>query len=113
DRTRRRSTKQLFDPFEHEPCGFLIGDAQPMNRRERIRYLRILLPRVIDAHGHEERPAATHQVRALIGQPPFEAKVTLGARLRVARDDGHEERAIADLLADTLIPSISPAKLAP
>ena len=49
---------------------------------------------------------------ALVGEPPFEAEVALPALGGVLGDDRHEQRAIADLLADLLVPHITAAQLA-
>jgi len=51
-------------------------------------------------------------VAALVGEPPFEAEVALPALGGVLGDDRHEQRAIADLLADLLVPHITAAQLA-
>src|SRR6266404_4552705 len=63
-------------------------------------------------HRNNEGPIARHHVGTMVGEPPFEAEVALPARGGVRGDDRHEQRAIADLLADLLVPHITAAKLA-
>lgn len=66
----------------------------------------------VDDDGHEERLALGHEVRAVLGQFPFEAEVAFEPRLGVGGDDGHEERAVGDLPADFAIPRVATAQLA-
>ena len=51
-------------------------------------------------------------MRALLGKPPLEPEIPFGPRLRMVGNDRQEERAIADLPADRLIPDIAAAQLA-
>ncbi len=67
---------------------------------------------VVDHHRQQERLVVGHQVRAVDRELPFQAEVTFAARLRVLRDDRHEERALLDLLADRGIPRVAAAQLA-
>jgi hypothetical protein len=51
-------------------------------------------------------------VTALIRKVPLQSKVALVPRGCISRDDGNEERAVADLVADLLIPHIPAPQLA-
>jgi len=83
-----------------------------LRRRERVGNIRFGLGRVIHAHGHDERAASSHEVRALLGEPPFEPEVSFRPRLGVVGNERQEERAIADLPADRLVPDIAAAQFA-
>src|SRR5262249_5049509 len=50
-------------------------------------------------------------MRTLIREMPLEPEIPLPPRLGVFRDEGHEERAVADLPSDLLIPGIASAQL--
>jgi hypothetical protein len=59
-----------------------------------------------------EGAIASHTLRALLGERPFDAEVALAARGRIGRNYGYKERAVADLLSDLLIPDITAPQLA-
>jgi hypothetical protein len=89
-----------------------VGQARPLHRKESIGYVCIALRSVVNAHRNKERALAPYEVRALLGEMPFEAEVPLRSRLRPRGNDRHEKRAVADLLADAPIPRIAAAQLA-
>jgi len=78
---------------------------------ESLGHARALLRRRIDHDRKQERPVVRHLQRAIHCQTPFKPEVTLAARLGVGGDDRHEQRAIADLLTDAVVPGISAAQL--
>ena len=53
-----------------------------------------------------------HEMRAIDGQLPFQSEVPFTARLRARRNDGHEQRARADLRPNLRIPLIAADELA-
>src|SRR5204862_7947659 len=63
-------------------------------------------------HRNDEGPIARHHVCTLVGEPPCEGEVALPARGGVRGGARHEQRTIADLLADPLVPHIPATKLA-
>jgi hypothetical protein len=83
-----------------------------LDREESIGYVCIPLRSVVDAHRNKECALAPYQVRALLGEMPFEAEVALGSRLRPRGNDWHEERAVADLLTDAPVPGVPAPQLA-
>jgi hypothetical protein len=62
----------------------------------------------VQEYRHNEYPVASHHVGALIGKIPLKAKIAFVSRRRVGRDEGSEERAVADLAPDLLIPNVPP-----
>ena len=50
-------------------------------------------------------------MRSLVGEVPLEPEVSLAASLGVVRNDWDEERAVADLTPDLLVPGIAAAQL--
>jgi hypothetical protein len=86
--------------------------ARPLHRPKRFGHLGLRFGRIIDTHRHDERLAARHEQRALIGKMPFETEVGLGAARRVARNHWHEQRTVAQLLPDPVIPGVATLELA-
>src|ERR1700751_5102091 len=74
---------------------------------KRFRHVRARTRRRIQADRHDERLVAGHPVATLIRQVPLEPEVPLATRRGVRRDDGNEERAVADLATDLLVPHIT------
>ena len=72
----------------------------------------ILFIDVVDDDGNEKWLVVCHVLRAIDGQPPLAPEVAFEPGLRLRRDDGDEQHARANLLADLLIPCIAAAKLA-
>jgi hypothetical protein len=96
-----------------ESRGYLAcGEARPLHREESIRYVGVAFRSVVDADRNKKCALAPYEVRALLGEVPFEAEVALCPRLRPRGNDRHEERAVADLLADLLVPDIPAPQLA-
>src|SRR5882762_9375273 len=89
----------------------LVRYACPLHRQERVRYVCVLFRHGIQNDRHDECPVATHQVRALLGKVPFQAKVTLSTLLRVPGNDGNEHHAVANLLPNLPVPDIAAAQL--
>ena len=56
--------------------------------------------------------ASVVPMRAINSELPFEPEIPFRSLVSVFRDDGKEERARLDLLADRLIPRITAAQLA-
>ena len=83
-----------------------------MHREESIGHVGVAFRGVVDAHRNKECALAPYEVRAPLGEVPFEAEVALCPRLRARGNDWHEERAVADLLADALVPDIPAPQLA-
>src|ERR1700758_632998 len=74
---------------------------------KRFRHVRARTRRRIQADRHDDRLVAGHPVATLIRQVPLEPEVPLATRRSVRRDDGNEERAVADLATDLLVPHIT------
>jgi hypothetical protein len=64
----------------------------------------------INDHRNQKRAVRGHKVGAIHSELPFEPKVALGARVRIAGNQRNEQRAILDLPADGIIPGISTAQ---
>ena len=79
----------------------------PLHFGERVRHVRLAVARRIDHDRQQERPAFRHEVRALVGEPPFQSEIPLGARLRSRRNHRREQRSLLYLLADLRIPRIA------
>src|ERR1700746_2104 len=79
---------------------------------KRFRHVRAPTRRRIQADRHDERLVAGHPVATLIREVPLEPEVPLATRRSVRRDDGNEERALADLATDLLVPHITAPQLA-
>src|SRR6201987_4586059 len=79
---------------------------------KRFRHVRARTRRRIQADRHDERLVAGHPVATLIRQVPLEPEVPLATRRGVRRDDGNEERAVADLATDLLVPYLTAPQLA-
>ena len=62
--------------------------------------------------GYKKGGIVGHQVGAIDGQLPFQPEVALAARLGVRGDDGNEQGAVVDLLADRVVPRVPAAQLA-
>jgi hypothetical protein len=89
-----------------------VGQARPLHSEESIGHVCIALRSVVDAHRNKECALAPYEVRALLGEMPFEAKVPLDSGLRPRGNDWYEERAITDLVTYALVPRIAAAQLA-
>src|SRR6516162_834539 len=79
---------------------------------KRFRHVCARVRRRIQADGHDERLVAGHPVATLIRKVPLEPEVPLATRRSVRRGDGNEERAVADLATDLLVPHIPAPQLA-
>src|ERR1700751_616822 len=78
---------------------------------KRFRHVRARTRRRIQADRHDERLVAGHPVATLIRQVPLEPEVPLATRRSVRRDNGNEERAVADLATDLVVPHITAPQL--
>ena len=83
-----------------------------MHRAKGLRDLGLLVVRVVDDDRHDERLTVRHVVRAIDRKLPFTPEVALQPRLRRARDDRHEQRAIVDVPPDLPVPGIAAPQLA-
>jgi len=88
------------------------GQAGPLHRAKLLRHAGDAVIGVVDDHRHEKGLLGGHVVHAVDGEPPLAPEVTLEARLSVGGNDGHEQRAFANLAADLLVPDIPTAQLA-
>src|SRR5215469_7722714 len=79
---------------------------------KRLRHVSTRARRRIQADRHDERLVAGHPVATLIGKVPLEPEIPLATRRRVCRNDGNEERAVADLATDLLVPNVPASQLA-
>ena len=82
---------------------------RPGHREKGLGHEGLVLDRGIEADGHDKGAAAGDEERALFGQMPLEAEIAFVPRLGLRRHDGHEQRAGADLLADSLIRFVAAA----
>src|SRR2546430_6798222 len=88
------------------------GQVRPLHLTELLGHARVYVDRGIDHNWKEERLIIRHVQRAAGCEIPFAAKISLYSRLRVCRDDWHEQRAFLDLSADRRIPGVAPAQRA-
>src|SRR5215472_33751 len=79
---------------------------------KRFRHVCARARRRIQADRHDERLVAGHPVATLIRKVPLEPEVPLATRRGVRRGDGNEERAVANLATDLLVPHIPAPQLA-
>lgn len=49
-------------------------------------------------------------LRALVGEAPFQSEISFRTRLRAQRDDRQKQRAVADLLPNSLVPRVATAQ---
>src|SRR5580700_9017255 len=89
-----------------------LEQARPLDPMERLRNVCDGFLGRVQAHRHDEGAVASHHVATLIRKIPLETEVALVPRRRVRRDDRHEERAVADLAPDPLIPHLPATQLA-
>ena len=91
--------------------GQRAGEPHPLHLQKFRRDARAVFLGLVDHHRSDERHAFGEHLRLSRGKIPFEPEVALRARLRGLRDDGDEERAGVDLLADLGIPRVAAAQL--
>jgi hypothetical protein len=72
----------------------------------------IILARIVDDDGKEERLTGRHQVRSIDRELPLKTEIPLVTIVGVPRNHRDEEHTALDLLADRLVPSIPAAKRA-
>ena len=73
----------------------------------RVLHTPVALVSLVDRDRQEKRGPLRHQMRALVGQFPFQSEIRFAPRLGSRRDDGDKERARLDLAADFLVPRIA------
>jgi hypothetical protein len=71
-----------------------------------------LIARTVNYDWHQERSFDRHQMGAIDCEFPFEPKIALEPLLRMLGNNRKEQGAVADLLPDLPVPSISAAQLA-
>jgi hypothetical protein len=91
--------------------GLAAGQAEPLHREELLRHPRADIARVVDHDRHEKHHVVGHVQRALDGELPLAAEVAFAACLGARRDDRHEIRAGADLVAQLGIPGLAAGEL--
>ena len=77
-----------------------------------VRHIRVRVTRVINDDRNQKRQPVGHVANAFDRQPPFAAKVALVTSVRVYGNEGHEENALVDLVADLLIPGVATPQFA-
>jgi len=92
--------------------GGAARQSHPLDRPKRFGHLGLRFGRIVDAHGHDESLAWRHEQSALIGEMPLETEVRFRAACRVTGDHRHEQRTIAQLLPDAVVPGVTPLELA-
>jgi hypothetical protein len=71
-----------------------------------------LIARTVNNDRHKKRAFDCHEMGAIDGKLPFEPKIALKPLLRILGNNRNEQGAVADLLPDLPVPSISAAQLA-
>ncbi len=104
--TYARRVQQMFRLLDELRCGERAGEARPLHAHKLGWHDGAVFLGVVDRDGRDEGHAFGEQVRLLDGKFPFEAEVALLARLRVRRDERHEERAVVNLLANFCVPRV-------
>src|SRR5271167_3052915 len=115
DRRRLRMNtlrKQMQNSLREGGRKFAGREIGPLNCAELLWNSRVLVFCAIDDHGHKKRLVIGHVIRACDGELPLAPKITFESSLSVGRYDRNKERAISDLAADLLVPSIAAPKLA-
>ena len=86
------------------------GKAGPLHAEKFLGDEGVGFARVIDDDRDEEGDAGGHVVGALDGELPFAAEIALEPGLRPGRDDGQEQRALANLPPDLRVPGVAAAE---
>src|SRR6201999_818735 len=92
--------------------GLSGGWPHPLDGQELLRNSGARLPGLVERHRQQEGMIVRHVECSLDRYPPLAPKVAFGPGLGLCRNQRHEVIAFANLLADLLIPRLSPAELA-
>ena len=105
--------QQLLDALDELGRHVPTRKPRPLHFAELVRNVLFVVTRLIDHHRDKERLVGRYEVRTIDCQLPLESEVTFSPFMGMSRDDGQEERAGLDLLADGLVPGVPTPQLGP
>lgn len=82
--------QQARDTLDECRRNFSARQLRPLHLVELVWNL-IIVPGVVDDDRQQERFAGGHEMRAIDGELPLKAEITLFAHVRVLRDDRNEK----------------------
>jgi hypothetical protein len=105
--------QQLLDACDELGRHVSTRKPRPLHFAELVRNVLFVVTRLIDDDRDKKRLVGRYEVRTIDCQLPLEPEVTFGPLMGMLRDEGKEQRASLNLLADGLVPGVPTPQLGP